>query len=39
LIGFALVAIITAPIWISILLFNLPFLIILGYVFIYTNVS
>lgn len=39
LIGFALVAIITAPIWISILIFNLPLLIILGYVFMYTNVS
>jgi hypothetical protein len=39
LIGLALVAIITAPIWISIILFNLPFLIILGYLFMYTNVS
>jgi uncharacterized membrane-anchored protein YitT (DUF2179 family) len=39
LIGLALVAVITAPIWISIILFNLPLLIILGYLFMYTNVS
>lgn len=39
LIGLTLVGIITAPIWISIILFNLPFLILLGYLFMYTNVS